>query len=159
MQKRTVQITILITGYSGSRIARRGIYWSKIWRNEVIKWWATTKCQGAEGKAIQIWERGPRSSIRLQYRTTGNLWKYPRWHYEDETTKVKRQLEKMVTKINYWNKLIKIADRLPYGCTTVSEYEKDRLANNGKDEKRVKESENWAEKIEKEKIAIPSVEG
>ena len=70
-----------------------------------------------------------------------------------KTDKVKQLLEDMVKKINYRNKLIKIADRSPYGWTTVAEYEKDRLANDADDEKRIKDSEKGAEKIEKEKKA------
>ena len=70
-----------------------------------------------------------------------------------KTDKVKNLLEDMVKKINYRNKLINIADRSHYGWTTVSEYEKDRLANDADDEKRIKDSEKAAEKIEKERKA------
>ena len=70
-----------------------------------------------------------------------------------KTARVKNQLEEMVKKLNYRNKLIKIADKSPFGWTTVSEYEKDRLANDADDEKRIRDSEKGAEKIEKERKA------
>ena len=75
-----------------------------------------------------------------------------------KTSKVKNLLEEMTTKIEYRNKLIKIADRSPYGWTTVSEYEKDRLAKDADDEKRIKDSEKGAEKIEKEKKAKEKID-
>ena len=66
------------------------------------------------------------------------------------TTRVKKLLDELKKKIEYRNKVIKIADRSKYGWLTVAEYEKDKLASDSDDEKRLRNSEKGAEKAEKE---------
>ena len=70
-----------------------------------------------------------------------------------KTTKVRKLLKEMNGKLEYRNKLIKLADRSKFGWLTVAEYEKDNLADGSDDEKRMKNSEKGAEKIDKEKKA------
>jgi hypothetical protein len=67
------------------------------------------------------------------------------------TTKAKKLLEELAKKVSHRNKLIKIADRSKFGWLTVAEYQKDQLAEDSDDEKRLKTSEKMAEKVEKEK--------
>ena len=69
------------------------------------------------------------------------------------TTKVQQLLEELVEKIEYRNKLIQMADRSPYGWATVNEYEKDQLAADELDEKRINNSEKGAEKKDKDRKA------
>ncbi len=54
-------------------------------------------------------------------------------------------LEQVIKDINYRNKLIKLADKSDLGWKVVEEYEKDDLAENSGDEKRIKKSFKDAE--------------
>ena len=65
-------------------------------------------------------------------------------------TRATALLDDMTDKLEYRQKLIKLADRSKYGWLTVAEYEKDKLARDEADEKRMKDSEKTAEKIDKE---------
>ncbi|VDI61329.1 Hypothetical predicted protein [Mytilus galloprovincialis] len=57
----------------------------------------------------------------------------------------------LILKVNRRNELIRIADKLQAGWSTVREYESDDLASDSEDEKRLRQAENRALKTSKEK--------
>ena len=67
-----------------------------------------------------------------------------------KVTKATGLLDAMTEKLEYRQKLIKIADRSKFGWLTVAEYQKDNLAKDDADEKGMKDSEKGAEKIDRE---------
>ena len=68
---------------------------------------------------------------------------------EDDVDKVQRNLEKCKKLVAERQKMIKIADQSPNGWTTVAIYQRNDLAENSDDEKRINRAENAAERKNK----------
>ena len=72
---------------------------------------------------------------------------------------VQDYLKDIVKNIDYRNKLIRMADKSEAGWSVVAEYEKDDVADNSEDEKRIKQAERraiWKTKTRKLKRRAPA---